>query len=101
MIAPLATIKSKEFRSSTSVSLATGLNVLNLSYGMYDEAIGALQRGIKKGGVTDLDEAQISLGMAYLKKGQKDLARQAFRSVKDDSKWHDLAEMWEIRSQQA
>ena len=28
MIAPLATIKSKEFRSSTSVSLATGLNVL-------------------------------------------------------------------------
>lgn len=38
MIAPLATIKSKEFRSSTSVSLATGLNVLNLSYGMYARA---------------------------------------------------------------
>ena len=68
---------------------------------MYDEAIGALQRGIKKGGVTDVDEAQISLGIAYLKKGQKDHARQAFQAVKDESKWNDLAELWEIRTQAA
>lgn len=38
MIAPLATIRSKEFRSGTSVSLAAGLNILNLSYGMYARA---------------------------------------------------------------
>jgi subtilisin family serine protease len=35
LVAPLATIKSKSFYSGTAVSLATGLNVLNLSYGMY------------------------------------------------------------------
>ena len=38
MIAPLATIRSKDYRSGTTVSLATGLNILNLSYGMYARA---------------------------------------------------------------
>ena len=72
-----------------------------LSYGMYDEAIDAIKRGIAKGGVTDVDEAQISLGTAYLRKGQKDQARQAFKAVKAESKWHDLAELWEVRIQAA
>lgn len=38
MIAPLATIRSKDFTTSSSVALAPGLNVLNLSYGMYAKA---------------------------------------------------------------
>ena len=38
MIAPLATIRSKDFSTSSSVALAPGLNVLNLSYGMYARA---------------------------------------------------------------
>jgi subtilisin family serine protease len=38
MIAPLATIRSKDFSTSSSVTLAPGLNVLNLSYGMYAKA---------------------------------------------------------------
>jgi subtilisin family serine protease len=38
MIAPLATIRSKDFTTSSSVWLAPGLNVLNLSYGMYASA---------------------------------------------------------------
>ncbi|HET9448735.1 MAG TPA: tetratricopeptide repeat protein [Steroidobacteraceae bacterium] len=92
---------AKEAEKATQGQADVALGQAYLSYGMYDEAIGALQRGLKKGGVTDADEAQISLGMAYLKKGQKDLARQAFRAVKDESKWRDLAEMWEIRTQQA
>lgn len=35
MIAPAASMKSHDFNSGRSVSLARGLNVLNLSYGMY------------------------------------------------------------------
>ncbi len=35
MIAPSATMVSKSFYSGTKVNLARGLNVLNLSYGMY------------------------------------------------------------------
>ncbi|WP_246094109.1 MULTISPECIES: S8 family serine peptidase [Mesorhizobium] len=38
MIATLATIRSKDFSTSSSVTLAPGLNVLNLSYGMYAKA---------------------------------------------------------------
>jgi tetratricopeptide (TPR) repeat protein len=72
-----------------------------LSYGKVDEAIVALERGIKKGGATDIDEAHISLGIAYMRKGQKDQARQAFKAVKDESKWNDLADLWEIRTQSA
>jgi tetratricopeptide (TPR) repeat protein len=92
---------AKEAEKATQGQADVALGQAYLSYGMFDEAIGALQRGIKKGGVTDVDEAQVSLGIAYLRKNQKDAARQAFKAVKADSKWHDLAEMWEIRTLQA
>lgn len=38
MIAPLAAIRSKDFSTGTTVWLASGRNVLNLSYGMYASA---------------------------------------------------------------
>ena len=38
MIAPAATIRSKDFSTGTTVPLAAGRNVLNLSYGMYTTA---------------------------------------------------------------
>lgn len=92
---------AKEAEKATQGQADVALGQAYLSYGMFDEAIGALQRGIKKGGVTDVDEAQISLGIAYLRKGQKDAARQAFKAVKAESKWHALGELWELRTQQA
>ncbi|WFP65365.1 S8 family serine peptidase [Mesorhizobium sp. WSM4904] len=38
MIAPAATIRSKDFSTGSTVPLAAGRNVLNLSYGMYASA---------------------------------------------------------------
>jgi subtilisin family serine protease len=38
MIAPSATLRTQDFNSGTSVGLGRGLNVLNLSYGMYAPA---------------------------------------------------------------
>jgi subtilisin family serine protease len=38
MIAPKATMRAKDFTSTSAVSLARGLNVLNLSYGMFANA---------------------------------------------------------------
>lgn len=38
MIAPSATLRTKDFNTGSSVSLSRGLNVLNLSYGMYAPA---------------------------------------------------------------
>jgi tetratricopeptide (TPR) repeat protein len=92
---------AKEAEKATQGQAYVGLGQAYLSYGQFDEAIDALKKGIAKGGVTDADEAQVSLGIAYLRKGQKDLARQAFKAVKAESKWHDLADMWEIRTLQA
>ena len=92
---------AKEAEKATQGQAYVALGQAYLSYGMFDEAIDALKKGLAKNGVTDVDEAQISLGIAYLRKGQKDLARQAFKAVKPESKWHDLADMWEIRTLQA
>jgi len=93
--------QAKDAEKATQGQPDVGLGQAYISYGMYDEAIAAIQRGIKKGGVTDADEAQVSLGIAYLKKGQKDQARQAFKVVKPDSKWNELAELWSLRAQAA
>ncbi|TIO91600.1 MAG: peptidase S8 and S53 subtilisin kexin sedolisin, partial [Mesorhizobium sp.] len=38
MIAPAATIRSKDFSTGSAVPLASGRDVLNLSYGMYANA---------------------------------------------------------------
>ena len=92
---------SKEAEKATQGQAYVALGQAYLSYGMFDEAIDALKKGLAKNGVTDVDEAQISLGIAYLRKNQKDLARQAFNTVKAESKWHNLAELWEIRTLQA
>lgn len=89
---------AKDAEKAPQGQASVGLGQAYLSYGMYDEAIAALQSGLKKGGATDADEAQISLGIAYLKKGQKDQARQAFKAVKADGKWADLAELWTLRT---
>ena len=64
---------AKEAEKATQGQADVALGQAYLSYGMYDEAIDALQRGIKKGGVTDVDEAQISLGIAYLRRARRTL----------------------------
>lgn len=69
-----------------------------LSYAQFDEAIGALQSGLKKGSLTDSDEAQVNLGIAYLKKNQVSEARDALKSVKDGSKWSEVANLWLLRA---
>ena len=91
--------QAKEAEKAPQGQRDVGMGDAYLSYGQHDKAIAALERGIKKGGVTDVDEAQISLGIAYLENGQKAEAQQAFKNVKAGSKWSDLAELWSIYAQ--
>lgn len=91
--------QAKEAEKAAQGQREVGVGEAYLSYGQLDEAIASIERGIKKGGVTDVDEAQISLGIAYLKKGDKEKAREAFKAVKPGSKWSDLADLWVVRSQ--
>ena len=93
--------QKKEADKAAQGQPLVGLGQAYISYGMYDEGIAAIQAGLKKGGVTDADEAQLNIGIAYLRKGQKDQARLAFKAVKSDSKWADLAELWTLRTYSA
>lgn len=78
-----------------------GLGKAYYSYGQYDKAAAAIQRGITKGGVPDLAEAQLLLGVSYFKSGQKDAAIKAFDSILKDPKYGDLANLWKIRVRSA
>ena len=68
---------------------------------MYDQAIAALRKGIQKGGLAHSDQARIDLGVAYLKRGETQQARETFAAVKADSEWRGLAQLWSLRSKEA
>jgi hypothetical protein len=66
-----------------------------LSYDQADKAVEAIQRGITKGSLKNADEAQILLGIAYLKLGRKPDAATAFAGAKgSDPKFAELAKLW-------
>jgi len=52
------------------------------STGDYAQAVEAVRRGITKGGVARLDDANLLLGAALLELGKRDEARAAFESAK-------------------
>lgn len=71
-----------------SVGLAyTGL-------GQYEKGIALMQQGIAKGKLKRADEANLHLGIAYLRAGQKAKARETFKSVGGTDGTADLARLW-------
>lgn len=72
-----------------------------LSQRLYDRAIAALRKGIQKGGLEQSDQVRIDLGVAYLKSGETQQARDTFAAVKADSEWRALAELWSLRANES
>ncbi|MCC7258553.1 MAG: tetratricopeptide repeat protein [Gammaproteobacteria bacterium] len=66
------------------------------SFGQYEKAVAALSNGLKKGGVRDVDQAQIMLGIANLELDRKSDAIKAFEEVKADPQMTDVARLWII-----
>lgn len=64
--------------------------------GQYDDAVNAIQAGIKKGGLSKADEAQLSLGVAQLSAGHKDDALKSFGSVQGDPAARTVAHLWTV-----
>ena len=77
------------------------LGKAHLSYQQFPQAVEAIQRGIKKGSLTDPAQAQLLLGIAQLKAANKDEAVKAFRAVKGDDKLKQLADLWTLHARQA
>jgi len=72
-----------------------------LSYQQYPQAIEALNRSLKKGGVQSPANAQLLLGIAQLKAGSKEEALKAFHAVKGDPTFEHLANLWALHARQA
>jgi tetratricopeptide (TPR) repeat protein len=69
------------------------------TYGQYDKAVEALQKGIQKGGLKDPADAQTTLGIAYLAAGQKDKATEAFEAAaKNQGAAGQVAHAWSLYS---
>lgn len=69
-----------------------------LSYGDYDKAVTAFERGLTKGNVRNPVEARLNLGIAQLKAGRKEDAAKTFAAVQGDETLQRLARLWTLRT---
>ena len=58
------------------------------------EAVAALNKGLKRGGVKRTDQARLALGMAYFNLGEFNSARKAFREAAKDKRAKAFARQW-------
>jgi tetratricopeptide (TPR) repeat protein len=91
----------KQARAAKTGEADVNVGIIYMSFGQYDKAIEALERGLQKGAHKRTAEAQIMLGRAYLKLKQKDAARRAFKAVPDDSKLARVAELYDLHAAQS
>ncbi|MFN9480206.1 MAG: tetratricopeptide repeat protein [Betaproteobacteria bacterium] len=77
---------------------ADALVRIGLAYtglGEYEKGIALIQQGIKKGGLRHPEDAQLDLGQAYLRAGDRAKANQAFGAVKGKDGASELARLWQ------
>ena len=70
---------------------------LYFSAGDYAQATATLQKAIAKGGLQDPDRANMLLGIALKRQGNKAAAQKAFDAVKDP-KFAEVAKLWKTAS---
>ncbi|HUG72064.1 MAG TPA: tetratricopeptide repeat protein [Steroidobacteraceae bacterium] len=75
------------------------LGMAHFSFGQYRQAIEALKAGIARGGLKNVADAQLTLGTAQLKAGQKAEAAQTFKAIKtDDEVTQRIAKLWALHA---
>jgi len=87
----------KEAMASKQGEADVKLGEAYLSYDQAAKAVEAIQRGIAKGGVKNPDDAQLSLGRAYLAASNVPEATKAFGAVKTQPD-QILATLWAIHA---
>jgi tetratricopeptide (TPR) repeat protein len=65
-----------------------------LNLGNYDECISSVQSGLRKGGLKNADNAQISLGMCLYNKRRYQAAIDAFRAASKTPRSRKIAQQW-------
>jgi tetratricopeptide (TPR) repeat protein len=85
-------------KSAANGQLSAGLGLAYFSFGMNEQAVKALEEGIKKGGLKNIDDYRMVLGIAQLRTGQKESARASFQTVPANSPYARVANLWAIRT---
>jgi hypothetical protein len=70
------------------------IGLAHSALGQHDRAASLIQQGIKKGQLRNPQQAQLHLGIALARAGQKDRAVQAWRQVGGTDGSADLARLW-------
>jgi Tfp pilus assembly protein PilF len=78
------------------------LGAAYLSYGQYDKAIANINKGLQKGGLKSVDEANLLLGIAQLRMKNTSEAQRAFDKVTTSSNagYARLGKLWALRAGQ-
>jgi hypothetical protein len=74
------------------------LGKLYFSTGDYAKAADAIQKGVAKGGVTDVDDANTLLGIALARAAKPQEAVAAFQAIKDP-RLAELGRLWQLAVQ--
>jgi hypothetical protein len=96
--ASLAKQEADALKDKTSGELDVKIGAAYLSYGQYPQAVAALQRGIAEGKLKNPAEAQLLLGIAQLRAGNKGEAGKAFKDIKGDETLARLGSLWALRA---
>jgi tetratricopeptide (TPR) repeat protein len=84
-------------RKSSTGNEYVNLGITLYSLGQYDKAAEALKAGMAKGNLVNAADAQMNLGMALLKAGQKAEALKSFRAARPaDETTQRMAELWAL-----
>ena len=81
-------------RLSDDGELDVRLGNTYLNLGNYDECIAAVREGLRKGGLKNTDNAQISLGMCLYNKRQYQASIDAFRAASRTQRSRRMAQQW-------
>lgn len=83
---------------ATTGQLSAGLGLAYFSFGMNEQAVAALEAGLKKGSLKNIDDYRMVLGIAKLRLGDKEGARSVFQSIPSNSPYARIASIWAIRT---
>ena len=87
--------------AATDGQAAASVGQAYFGYQQYDKASAELSKALTKGGLKNLADTRLLLGISQLKGGHKDDAVKTFRQVKGDPTLERRANLWVIHARQA
>ena len=95
---PTLLVQDKEAAGRKNGEVDARIATAFLSYGDFERAVAAYERGLSKGNIRNPEEARLNLGIAQLKAGNKEAAATTFALVKGDETLQRLARLWSLRT---